>query len=85
MRPSGEPNTTRRQGLGGETTQLDPLRLDKGEDLKKNLDYLVETVDAIANAIFASVNDMPPYAGHTDSMHPRFPRGSRTLVFVLCG
>jgi len=85
--PLGEPNTTRGDGLGGATTQLDPLRLDKGEDLKKNLDYLTETVDAIANAIFASANDMPPYAGGpASSPHPGVAQRAHTRSsWPTCG
>ena len=46
----------------GTAAQLDPARLEKGDDAKKNLDHLISTVTAFANAIFASVDDMPPYA-----------------------
>ena len=44
--------------LGG--VQLDPTRLDKGEDRKRNLANLTSTVNAFADAIFKSVDNMPP-------------------------
>ena len=47
--------------------QLDPTRLEKPEDQKKNLAHLISAVTAFVNAIFASADAMPSYVSLTNN------------------
>jgi hypothetical protein len=42
--------------------EVDPTRLEKGDDVKKNFANLISYVDKITDCIFNSVDDCPLYA-----------------------